>query len=65
MHTTLLRAFLIGILLLASNPSFADTVSFTGSFTGSALMYDPATDFSPSICVPATARREIWAAMMV
>ena len=48
MHTTLLRAFSISILLLASNPSFAATVSFTGSFTGSALMYNPATDLSPS-----------------
>lgn len=48
MHTTSLRAFMIGALLLASNPSFAATVSFTGSFTGNALMYNPATDYSPS-----------------
>ena len=48
MHATLLGAFTIGALLLATNPSFAASISFTGSFTGSALIYDPTTDLSPS-----------------
>jgi hypothetical protein len=48
MHATLLRALSIGGLVLACSPGFAATVSYTDSFTGNALIYDPATDYSPS-----------------
>ena len=47
MRATLSRICLVGFLALGSNASYAANISFTGSFTGDAFIYDPATDYSP------------------
>jgi hypothetical protein len=43
------HTLLVAVLLCAATPSFAAVVTSTDSFTGSALVYDPATDYSPAI----------------